>query len=343
MSTVKGTTTITFVKQGDTINTSLRSTKPLEQFIKKGTTVAMPDWSVTDNQPVIYPVVKSSLTDSRVEPDAGSEVWKYNGVVVAFDGGGLSTVMGSIPAGTFKKESLAVDGNTIVPTLRILKNLVSQDNINADVIEYSGTCNTGFSSQIAASIDVRIEEVDGDPYRGYISVNDGGVIDDDTSVLTLVANLLKGGQASSESVTYKWYKANGEDWVLLANTTQSITVNGDDIANNELYRCDLLISGSVVAQAVLQVSDERDLLILVPGPDGSEELSTSRQTITYYPLVTKRGDDSRTPVAGYGFEYLLTNSAYDVIASGSGASFAVTYAHGVASGGNLTLLISASK
>jgi hypothetical protein len=91
------------------------------------------------------------------------------------------------------------------------------------------------------------------------------------------------------------------------------------------------------------VSDERDLLILVPGPDGSEELSTSRQTITYYPLVTKRGDDSRTPVAGYGFEYLLTNSAYDVIASGSGVSFAVTYAHGVASGGNLTLLISASK
>lgn len=343
MSTVKGSTTITFVKQGDTINTSLRSTMPLEQFLKKGTTVAMPDWTVPANQPCIYPVVKSSLTDSRVAPDAGSEVWTYNGTTITFDANGLSLVLGSIAAGTFKKERKAVDGNTIVPTLTILKNLVSESNINADVIGFSATCNTGFSSAISASIDIRIEQVDGDPYRGYISVNDGGVIDDDTSSLTLTAHLMKGGQAASETVTYKWYKASGNSWSLLANTTQAITISGNDIANNELYKVELLVSSSVVAQAVLAVSDERDILIIVPNPDGTEELSSSRTAITYYPYVCKRGDDSQTAVTGYSFTYFLTNSAYSEIASGSGASFAVTYAHGVAAGGNLSLIITASN
>ncbi len=343
MSTVKGSTTITFVRQGDTINTSLRSTMPLEQFMKKGTTIAIPDWTEVVNQPTIYPVVKSSLTDSRVAPDSGSEVWTYNGTTISFDANGLSLVLGSIPAGTFKKESKAIDGDTIVPTLTILKNLVSVSNINADVIGFSAICNTGFASAISASIDIRIEQVDGDPYRGFINVNDGGVIDDNTSNLTLTANLLKGGAACAETITYKWYKASGNSWNLLANTTKEITITGNDISNNELYKVEFLISSTVVAQAVLPVSDERDLLIIVPNPDGSEELSSARPVITYYPFVCKRGDTSQTPITGYTFLYTLTNSAYTSIASESGESFAVLYAMGVAAGGNMTLIIEASN
>lgn len=343
MSTVKGTTSITFVKQGDTINTSLRSTLPLEQYIKKGTSTVMPDWTQSANRPCIYPVVKSSLSDARVAPDAGSEAWTYNGTTISFDANGLSLLLGSLEAGTFKKESKAVDGDTIVPTLTISKNLVSTANINADVIGFSATVNTGFTSAVAATIDVRLEEVEGDPYRGYISVNDGGVIDDDTSSLTLIATLLKGGQASVESITYRWYKAAANLWTLLANSTQSIAITGSDIDNQELYKVEFLVNATVVAQAVIQVSDERDLLIIVPNPDGSEELSTARKTINYYPYVCKRGDDSHTAITGYSFTYTLTNSAYTVIASGSGSSFAVTYAHGIAAGGNMTLAINAAN
>jgi hypothetical protein len=342
MSTVKGTTSITFVKQGDTINTSLRSTLPLEQYIKKGTSTIMPDWTQSANQPCIYPVVKSSLTDARVAPDAGSEAWTYNGTAISFDSNGLSLVLGSLEAGTFKKESKTVDGDTIVPTLTIKKNLASTNNINADVIGFSAIVNTGFSSSVAATIDIRIEEVEGDPYRGYIAVNDGGVIDDDTPSLTLVGNLLKGGVASVEAISYKWYKASANTWTLLASTSQSITISGSDIDNQELYKVEFVVSSTVVAQAVIQVSDESDLLIIVPNPDGAEELSTARKTINYYPYVCKRGDDSYTAIIGYAFTYTLTNSSYSVIATGSGTTFAVTYAHGIAAGGNLTLAINAT-
>jgi hypothetical protein len=342
MSTVKGSATIVFVRQGDTINTSLRSTKPLEQYLKKGTSAVTPDWTQAANQPTIYPVVRSSLTDSRIEPESGTEEWKYNGTVIPFTGN-LSTVMGSIPAGTFKKESKKVDGDTTVPTLTILKNLASADNINADVIEFSAICDTGFRSAISASIDIRIEEVEGDPYIGYISVNDGGVIDGDTSSLTLTATLARGGQDITTGVTYKWYKANRNSWTDINKTTKAITVTAVDIDTQELYKCEFFISGNSTGSACLPVYDESDPLVVVPNPDGDEEISSAHPLVTYYPQVCKRGDTSMTPVAGFTFSYRLTNSSYAQIAAGEGGNFAVTYAHGVAARGNMTLIITAQS
>jgi hypothetical protein len=342
MSTVKGNSTITFVKQGDTINTSLRSTKPLEQYLKKGTSTVSPDWTQSGNQPTIYPVVRSSLTDTRIEPESGSEVWKYNGSVIPFSGN-LSTVMGSIPAGTFKKESKKVDGDTTVPTLTICKNLASADNINADVIEFGATVDTGFRSAISASIDIRIEEIEGDPYVGYITVNDGGVIDSNTSSLALTAALTRGGQDITSGVTYKWYKASGNNWTNINKATKSIPVTAADIDTQELYKCEFFISGSSVGSAVIPVYDESDPLVVVPNPDGDEEISSARRQVVYSPLVCKRGDINMTPVTGFTFSYQLTNSSYAQIASGSGSSFTVTYAHGVAAGGNMTLIITAQK
>jgi len=342
MSTVKGSATITFVKQGDTINTSLRSTMPLEQYLKKGTAVVTPDWTQPANQPTIYPVVRSSLTDSRISPEAGSEVWKYNGTVIPFSGN-LSTVMGSIAAGTFKKESKKVDGDTLVPTLTICKNLASAGNINADVIEFSAIVDTGFRSAVSASIDIRIEEVEGDPYIGYISVNDGGVIDSNTASLTLTASLTRGGQDVSTGVTYKWYKANGNTWTNINKTTKAITITATDIDTQELYKCEFFISGSTVGSATIPVYDESDPLVVVPNPDGIEEISSANKSVTYYPRVCKRGDTSMTPVTGFTFSYLLTNSKYQQIASGAGTNFAITYAHGIAANGNMTLIITAQS
>jgi hypothetical protein len=342
MSTVKGSATITFVKQGDTINTSLRSTKPLEQYIKKGTTSVVPDWTQAANQPTIYPVVRSSLMDSRIAPEPGSEQWKYNGSVIAF-AGDLSTAMGSIAAGTFKKGSSKIDGDTLVPTLTICKNLASGTNINADVIEFSAIADTGFRSAISASIDIRIEEIEGDPYIGYIAVNDGGVVDANTPQITLTATLSRGGLDVSTGVTYKWYKADGNDWVNTNKTTKAITLTKDDIDVQELYRCEFFISGSSVCNAVIQVYDESDPLVVLPNPDGDEEISSIRKEVNYYPKVIKRGDTSMTAVPGYTFTYLLTNNSYSQIATGAGASFKVSYAHGAAAGGNMTLIITATE
>jgi hypothetical protein len=342
MSNVKGSTVISFVRQGDTINTALRSTKPLEQYLRRGTTTVVPDWTVSANRPTIYPVVRSALGNSRISPLVGTDVWKYNGTTIVFTGD-LSNVMGSIAAGTFQKGRSAVDGDVQVPTLTICKNLASSGNINADVIEFSAVVNTGFDQAVAASIDIRIEEIEGDPFLSYIAVNDGGVIDDNTSSLTLTAILNKGGAEQTSGVTYAWYKASGNTWTNINKTTKSITLTKADIDTQELYRVDFTVQSSVVSTAAISVYDESDPLVVVPNPNGAEEVSSGNPVVNYSPIVCKQGDSSMAPVTGYTFTYLLTNSAYQQIATGTGTTFAVTFAHGVQAGGNMTLIITATK
>ncbi|MBR5402764.1 MAG: hypothetical protein IK113_00875 [Bacteroidales bacterium] len=349
MSNVSGLTTIKYVKQGDTLSCALRSTFPLKQFITNGTNAVTPSFATY--QPCIYPVIRSSLTATRLSPLVSSVVWMYNGSVISFDANGLSTAMGAIAAGTFKSEVKTIDGFS-VPTLTILKNIASASNIDSDTILFQATVNTGFSTTVSASIEVGVEQTDGEAFIAYITVNNGGVIDDNVSTLTLRAHLMIGGSEQSSNVTYAWYKmvvTNGADgWVALNKTTQSITIAASDINSSELYKCVVSFSGKS-ADAVLEVADETDTLIIFPNPtDGAgntvpEELNPTGQTaIIYAPEVRKR--ESQAVQSGFTFYYLLTNSSGDEINSqDGGGTFTVTLANAQAAQGDLTLIITATK
>jgi len=346
MSEVKGQTTIHYVKQGDSLTCSLRSSFPLKQFVTNGAGTVSPAFAT--NKPCIYPVVRSSLRAARVAPQTSGVKWYYNGVEIIFSSG-LSQSMGSVAAGTFKSELKTIDGFA-VPTLTILKDLASSSNIDSDTIEFRGTVNTGFSAVVSASIEVSIEQTDGEAYLAYISINNGGVIDDGTSSLTATAHLLVGGTEKTSGVSYAWYKMNvsaGVDgWVSLNKTTQSITIAASDVNSSELYKC-VVTSGGKTASAVMEVVDETDILVLYPNPTNQagdsvpEELSSAQSLIVYRPKVYKRStqqqDNSFTR-----FNFLLTNSAGDEIASQDNAqTFSVLLDHAQEADGDLTLIISA--
>ena len=344
MSSVKGISTIKYVKQGDTVTCGLRSTFPLKQFISNGNGAVSPSFAT--NKPCIYPVVRSSLSASRISPETVGYKWYYNTVEIQFDGSGNSLALGSIAAGTFHSEWKSVDGFGC-PTLTICKELASANNIDSDSIEFSGVVNTGFATVVSASIEVSIEQTEGDAYVAYIAINNGGVIDDDVASLTAKAHLLVGGVEKTSGVKYAWYKmqvsAGADGWVSTGNTGQSITIGASAINNKELYRC-VITSGDKSAEAVIEVADETDVLIIYPNPtDGAgntvpEELGSAQQSITYVPKVYKRGTSEE--VSGYTFNYLVTNSSGDEIASkDGGSSFVVTLAHAIQANGDLTLII----
>jgi hypothetical protein len=159
----------------------------------------------------------------------------------------------------------------------------------------------------------------------------------------LTGILNKGGNEQTSGITYKWYKASGSTWTNINKTTKSITLTKADIDTQELYRVEFTVSGSVVATAAISVYDESDPLVVVPNPDKAEEVSSGSPSIKYSPIVCKQGDTSMSPISGYTFTYLLTNSAYNQIATGTGANFTVTYAHGISAGGNMTLIITATN
>lgn len=346
MSDVKGITTIKYVKQGDTVTCGLRSTFPLKQFISNGNGAVSPSFAA--NKPCIYPVVRSSLSATRVSPESVGYKWFYNTVEIQFDGSGNSLALGSIAAGTFHSEWKSIDGFG-VPTLTICKDLASSNNIDSDSIEFSGVVNTGFATVVSASIEVAIEQTEGDAYVAYIAVNNGGVIDDDVASLTAKAHLLVGGVEKTSGVKYAWYKmqvsAGADGWVSTGDTGQSITIGASAINNKELYRC-VITCGDKSAEAVIEVADETDVLIISPNPtDGAgntvpEELGSAQQSITYVPKVYKRG--TWEEVFGYTFNFLVTNSSGDEIASKDDSSlFVVTLAHAIQANGDLTLIITA--
>ncbi len=346
MSEVRGQTTIKYVKQGDSLTCSLRSTFPLKQFVTNGNGVVAP--SFVTNQPCIYPVVRSSLRATRISPQATDFHWYYNSVEITFGNDGLSNAIGSIAAGTFKSEWKTIDGFS-VPTLTILKELASTSNIDSDIIDFKGVVNTGFAATVSASIEVSIEQTEGEAYMAYISINNGGVIDDGVSSLTATAHLLVGGTEKTANVTYEWFKmrvtAGVDGWVSLGRTTQSITIAASDVNSSELYKCVITTQGKSTS-AVMEVVDETDALIIYPNPTNGagatipEELSSVQTSIIYRPRVMKRA--TQQEVQGYTFYYLLTNAAGDTVASqDGGATFTVTLNHAQAAGGDMTLIISA--
>lgn len=348
MSNVKGITTIKYVKQGDSLTCSLRSNFPLKQFISNGTGLISPAFSM--NRPMIYPVVLSSLTATRIAPETVGTRWLYNTQEIQFDERGASITMGTIAAGTFESKRETVNG-MVVPTLTICKDLASSSNIDSDVIEFQGVVNTGFMAKVSASIEVNIEKTDGEAFVGYISVNNGGVIDDTVSTLTAKAHLLVGGVEPSEGVKYAWsrmeVKAGNDGWVSLNKTTQAITLIDTDVATSELYKCEISYNGKTT-EAVMEVSDETDVLLIYPNPtDGDghtvpEELSISQTQITYCPKVCRRGSSDALP--GYTLFYLLTNSAGTTIHSQDGGeSFVLKLDHAKQANGDLTLIITAQK
>lgn len=346
MSTVKGQTTIKYVRQGDSLTCTLRSTFPLKQFISNGNNIVTP--SFAENKPCIYPVVRSSLKATRIEPSASGVEWRYNGQEIAFDASGLSKAMGNIPAGTFKSETKNVDGFT-VPTLTIQKEVASSGNIDSDTIEFKGTVNTGFQSVVSSSIEISIEQTDGESCLGYITINNGGVIDDSTAQLNATAHFMIGGVEKTDGVSYKWFRmkvVNGADgWEAINKTSACITITASDVNSSELYKCEMTYGGKS-SSAVMEVSDETDILIIYPNPTDSagdsvpEELSTAQTSIVYRPKVYKRS--TGTEVSGFTFNYLLTDAAGDTIASqDGGSSFTVTIDHAAKAGGDMTLIISA--
>ncbi len=350
MSTVKGSTSIKYVKQGDTVTCQLRATLPLKQFINNATGAVSPNFA--SNSPIIYPVIRSSLLAARIQPLQNGVVWKYEGVALSFDSNGLNTASGSLAAGTFKSEWKTVDGDFSVPTLAVKKDIASSGSVTSKIIEFSCTVNTGFSSQVSSHIEIQVEKTDGDAYVGYISVNDGGVIDDDTSTLTLEANLMVAGVLKTSGVSYQWHKlrvTNGVDsWQSLSGkTNQNLSpITAADIDNHELYKCVMSCGGRTV-EVVQEVYDETDPRVVIPNPtDGTnavtEELSSAQQQIIYKPYVVKRGTETR--VNGYSFWFTLTNSNGTIIAEADNCStFTVTLAHAQTANGNLSLEIMASN
>ena len=339
-ATVSGRAHITFVRQGDSISSMLISTKALVQFVNDAG-AATPDWTVAANQPVIYPRIVSQLTGTTVTAIT-SPSWKVDGVALSFGSNSKTS------DGMYEMTTYAIAGVN-VPALKICGNIMASATQNK-VISLSCTVTTGgFTTMVAADISVTRSEVSGEVYTGYISATNGGIVDDTNTSTTLTATLMKGGTLVSSGITYKWYYNTPEDtdaekdnWQPITESTNMLGVSRDQVDTIKVYKCDFVISGSVVASAFFEVRDDSDPLYIISNPNQKEELLSSYQTtITYTPLVRRRGQSKNE--AGWSFSYVLSDAKGSTVRTASGASITVDYTEMLTAGTDLDLLITATK
>lgn len=147
MSTVGSKITLALIEDGSQVHASLLSTIPISQAYtggSSGTGACYPDWTVPENQPIIYLDIMKETTRIQVN-DLRNLSWTYNGRSI------------SNYVNTFQVSAVTVSDGSTCTALRIINNLATAQNVDEDLIALEGEVHVGtawlpFRSTITASI-----------------------------------------------------------------------------------------------------------------------------------------------------------------------------------------------
>lgn len=312
MNTTRGAITITLVRQGDTVSTSLEASKDLFQAISADGGVIAPDWTVVANQPTIIPKILSSLTANYISIVAGSDEWSYNFQKLTFNAAGVCTAPANC-IGKFKRNAAG--------TLTIINNLASATNKNADIIKFEAVVNTGFETPVSATIDVRIEEVTASVYTGLVDLNTT-TISTAAGTITAKARLLSGVTEMTASMySCRWWKSvpSAEDtdgtldnWIRFkAEADKTLTITAADVDGQETFKCEFIVDGKSVSTSLFNAMDTQDPCAILLIPRTVKEVSKNKPSVVVDAKLVRRENES--VITGKTFAFTAYNSKGTVI------------------------------
>ena len=342
MNNVSGSFFVEMLVDGDSAQGNIRSTKPLAQMYNPGTNKCIPDWTVASNQPVIYPVIRSGNENTIKAVVSGSEKWFYNNVEVKFSSAGLSNypdpVVGKLQKTTYN------NGSVNVPALKIVGNLASNANMDADTIRMDGQIEaSGHNLSFSSEISLAISEYSDSAYNGFVYATNGGIIDEESETVTLTTELYKGGDVvDPTNYTVQWRK-------LPATTNfrnlKTLILGVDDIDSKNLFICEFIVAGEIVANFIQEVSDETDPYFIDVDWSGKTKIASTDAPLTGTAKVKKVG--SGEVQSGFSFTVKMTDikgAAFSpTTAPTSAGVVTLTYADTQRAGGNITGYITATN
>lgn len=335
MSTQSGGFFVGMVIDGDKIDGNLRSTAPLTQFFKRDTGACVPDWTVAANQPIIYPVMRSQNEGAIKGVVAGTEKWHYNGVLIAFNAAGVATSPAAV-ANKVKKVTYN-NGSLNVPSLQIIGNLSSAENMDADIIRLVGDIEaSGHNLTFDVFIGLEIAEYSDNEYTGFLSMTNGGIIDQEGETIVVTPSLYKGGSKMTGGYTVQWLKP---PYISAYSTANTVTIGRNDIDSRLDLMCRFLVDGLVVDTRLVSLSDEIDPYYIACEASGTMMLESTgvnnSVAITY--KVKKMGTGAVIP--GYTFATVLTGARGQTITpttAPTATGCKITYADVKTAGGGIT-------
>lgn len=288
MSKTGAAFSVRFLRNGDQI-TVVRNVvdkdgngAALFQVVDTSTGTPTPDWTQTENQPIIQLGVRSA---AGYPTEITNVSWAYDGVTLNFTYNDYNWVT----ANNDSRFQARINGNYY--ELKIVANLASKTVVSNKQISYEVSYSSNaHSDTLQGSIDVLIQQSGSNSHNLQITTN---IVELDASntEATLTAVAYYGTTPVSigtNEYTIKWYQDNVE---LSGQTGATLTVNRDMVSGGSIFVAKLLKEGSVVAQDGQRINDIADeyQITYTPNDAGSNYVAPSHNAV-FTLAMTKNGN-----------------------------------------------------
>ena len=286
---------VRFLRNGDQITVvrnvidSAGNGAALFQVVDTETGTPTPDWTKTENQPIIQLGVRSA---AGYPTEITNVAWAYDGVTLNFTYNGSNWVT----ANNDIRFQARINGNYY--ELKIVANIASKTVVSNKQISYEVSYSSNaHSDTLQGSIDVLIQQAGSNSHILQITTNSVELDASNTEAIlkAVAAYGTTPVSIGSNGYTIKWYKDNVE---LNGQTGATLTVNRDMVSGGSIFVAKLFKYGNLVAQDGQRINDIADeyQIAYTPSNAGSNYVAPSHNAV-YTLAVTKNGNPYTGSVA----------------------------------------------
>ena len=288
MSKTGAAFSVRFLRNGDQITVvrnvidSAGNGAALFQVVDTTTGTPTPDWTQTENQPIIQLGIRSA---AGYPTEITNVAWAYDGKTLNFTYNGSAWVT----ANNNSSFQARINGNYY--ELKIVANLASKKVVSNKQISYEiSYVSNAHSDSIQGSIDVLIQQTGSDSHNLQITTN-LVELDASNTEATLTAVSYYGTtpvRIGTNGYAIEWYQDNVK---LSGQTVATLTVNRDMVSGGSIFVAKLLKDGNVVAQDGQRINDIADeyQITYTPTNAGSNYVAPNHNAV-YTLAVTKNGN-----------------------------------------------------
>lgn len=261
----------------------------LFQVVDTTTGTPTPDWTQTENQPIIQIGIRSA---AGYPTEITNVSWAYDGVTLNFTYNSSNWVT----ANNDSRFQARINGNYY--ELKIVANLASKTVVSNKQISYEVSYSSNaHRDSLQGSIDVLIQQAGSNSHNLQITTN-LVELDASNTEATLKAVAYYGKTPVSigtNDYAIEWYKDNVK---LSGQTGATLTVNRDMVSGGSIFVAKLLKDGNVVAQDGQRINDIADeyQITYTPTNAGSNYVAPSHNAV-YNLAMTKNGNPYTGPVS----------------------------------------------
>ena len=311
---------VRFLRNGDQITVvrnvidSAGNGAALFQVVDTETRTPTPDWTKTENQPIIQLGVRSA---AGYPTEITNVAWAYNGVTLNFTYNGDTWVTASNDRDNLFQAR--INGNYY--ELKIVGNIASAKEVSNKQISYEVSYSSNaHSDTLQGSIDVLIQQAGSNSHILQITTNRVELdASHDKATLTAVASYGSTPVSiGTNEYSIEWYQDNVK---LIGQTGATLTVNRDMVSGGSIFVAKLLKNGNVVAQDGQRINDIADeyQITYTPTNAGSNYVAPSHNAV-YNLAMTKNGNPYTGSVA---YSWQIYNALGEPRTSGTSSTVTV--------------------